>query len=118
MVDVVLQYLTEHKYAQVKETIREMHYADIAETFERLEDPESIQLFFRLLPKDMAAEVFSYMELEDQEQIISTVSDRELRFILDELYLDDYVDLVEEMPANVVKKILKNSSPESRKLIN
>ncbi len=118
MVDVVLQCLTEHKYIQVKETVREMHYADVAEVFERLEDDESARLLFRLLPKDIAAEVFSYMEAEDQEQLISTVSDKELRFILDELYLDDYVDLVEEMPANVVKRILKNSSPESRKLIN
>lgn len=118
MVDVVLQYLSEHQFAKVKEAVREMHYADIAEVFERLEDTESAQLFFRLMPKDIAAEVFSYMESEDQERIISSVSDRELRFILDELYLDDYVDLVEEMPANVVKKILKNSSPESRKLIN
>ena len=118
MVDVVLQCLAEHKYIQVKETVREMHYADVAEVFERLEDPESAQLLFRLLPKDIAAEVFSYMEAEDQERLISTVSDKELRFILDELYLDDYVDLVEEMPANVVKRILKNSSPESRKLIN
>lgn len=118
MVDVVLQYLADHKYAKVKETVREMHYADVAEVFESLEDPESAQLFFRLLPKDIAAEVFSYMEAEDQERVISSVSDRELRFILDELYLDDYVDLVEEMPANVVKRVLKNSSPESRKLIN
>lgn len=118
MVDVVLQYLADHKYAKVKETVREMHYADVAEVFENLEDPESAQLFFRLLPKDIAAEVFSYMEAEDQERVISSVSDRELRFILDELYLDDYVDLVEEMPANVVKRVLKNSSPESRKLIN
>ena len=118
MVDVVLQYLADHKYAKVKETVQEMHYADVAEVFESLEDPESAQLFFRLLPKDIAAEVFSYMEAEDQERVISSVSDRELRFILDELYLDDYVDLVEEMPANVVKRVLKNSSPESRKLIN
>ena len=118
MVEVVLQYLADHKYAKVKETVREMHYADVAEVFESLEDPESAQLFFRLLPKDIAAEVFSYMEAEDQERVISSVSDRELRFILDELYLDDYVDLVEEMPANVVKRVLKNSSPESRKLIN
>lgn len=118
MVDLVLQYLSEHQFAKVKEAVRDMHYADIAEVFERLEDPESAQLFFRLMPKDIAAEVFSYMEAEDQEQVISSVSDKELRFILNELYLDDYVDLVEEMPANVVKKILKNSSPESRKLIN
>ena len=62
MVDVVLQCLAEHKYIQVKETVREMHYADVAEVFERLEDEESARLLFRLLPKDIAAEVFSYME--------------------------------------------------------
>ena len=95
-----------------------MHYADVAELFESIEDQETAVLLFRLLPKDTAAEVFSYMESENQEQLLTVLTDKELRHILDELYLDDYVDLIEEMPANVVKRVLKNSSPENRKLIN
>ena len=121
MIEQVLQYLRERKYAQVKAAALNMHYADIAEVFARLDDDgdrESALLFFRLLPKELAAETFAYMEPDVQEHILSAITDRELRFILDDLYLDDYVDLIEEMPANVVKRVLKNSSPENRKLIN
>ena len=114
----VLQDLDDHKFAKVKEAVRDMHYADVAELFESIEDQETAVLLFRLLPKDTAAEVFSYMESENQEQLLTVLTDKELRHILDELYLDDYVDLIEEMPANVVKRVLKNSSPENRKLIN
>lgn len=121
MIEQVLQYLRERKYAQVKAAALNMHYADIAEVFARLDDDgdrESALLFFRLLPKELAAETFAYMEPDVQEHILSAITDRELRFILDDLYLDDYVDLVEEMPANVVKRVLRNSSGENRKLIN
>jgi len=119
-IELVLQSLSERKFAQVKQLILEMHYADIAEVFEHFDedDDETAMLFFRLLPKDTAAEVFSYMEPDHQEKILSAITDKELRSILNELYLDDYVDLVEEMPANVVKRVLKNSSSENRKLIN
>ena len=75
-------------------------------------------MVFRLLPKDLAAEVFSYVSKEQQEFIIESITDREIKSIIDELFLDDTVDLIEEMPANVVKKVLKNTSEERRKLIN
>ncbi len=119
MIEKVLQLLQERRFAEVKAAALEMHYADIAEVFRELDtDWESALLFFRLLPKELAAETFAYMEPDVQEHIIGAITDRELRYILDELYLDDYVDLIEEMPANVVKRVLSNSSGENRKLVN
>ena len=119
MIEKVLQLLQERRFAEVKATALEMHYADIAEVFRELDnDWESALLFFRLLPKELAAETFAYLEPDVQERIIVAITDRELRYILDELYLDDYVDLIEEMPANVVKRVLSNSSGENRKLVN
>ena len=119
MIEKVLQLLHERRFAEVKATALEMHYADIAEVFRELDnDWESALLLFRLLPKELAAETFAYMEPDLQERLIGAITDRELRYILDELYLDDYVDLIEEMPANVVKRLLNNSSGENRKLVN
>lgn len=119
MIEQVLQLLAERRYAEVKAAALDMHYADIAEVFRELDDEwESALLFFRLLPKELAAETFAYMEPDLQERIIGAITDRELRYILDELYLDDYVDLIEEMPANMVKRVLSNSSGENRKLVN
>ncbi|NCB29907.1 MAG: magnesium transporter [Clostridia bacterium] len=119
MIEQVLQLLRERRYADVKAAALNMHYADIAEVFRELDDDwESALLLFRLLPKELAAETFAYMEPDIQAHIIGAITDRELRYILDELYLDDYVDLIEEMPANVVKRVLSNSSGENRKLVN
>ncbi len=118
MIEEILNLLSEHKYSEIKKLTQEMHYADIAEVFQSLDDRESALVFFRLLPKNTAAEIFAYMDSDVQEQMITAITDTELRFILSDLYLDDYVDLVEEMPANVVKRVLRNSSPENRKLIN
>ncbi|MDR0839940.1 MAG: magnesium transporter [Christensenellaceae bacterium] len=119
MIDQVLQLLHERRFAEIKKAALDMHYADIAEVFEQLQDDrESALLFFRLLPKETAAETFAYMEPDVQEFVIGFITDRELRFILDDMYLDDYVDLIEEMPANVVKRVLQNSSGENRQLIN
>jgi len=95
----------------------ELHAADAAELFEEI--PTEYQTkFFRLLPKDTASELFVLMESDVQERIIAAFSDSELAEMLSELYLDDTVDIIEEMPANVVKKILRNSSAEDRSRIN
>lgn len=119
MIEQVLQLLRERRYAEVKAAALDMHHADIAEIFRELDDDwEGALLLFRLLPKELAAETFAYMEPDIQAHIIGAITDRELRYILDELYLDDYVDLIEEMPANVVKRVLSNSSGENRKLVN
>lgn len=114
----ILDLLNEKKYSLAKQQIAEMEEVDLAELFEQLEDQDQLTKLFRLLPKETAAEVFSYMEPEIQQKIIGALTDNELRHILDDLYMDDYVDLVEEMPANVVKRLMQNSTPENRKLIN
>jgi magnesium transporter len=94
-----------------------MNAVDIAELLNPLEHPITL-LIFRMLPKDMAVEVFSYFSSEQQADIINAVTDKELKFILDELFFDDMIDLIEEMPANIVSKILANSTHEERVLIN
>lgn len=114
----VVELLREKKYTEVKTAVQEMNAIDIAELFEGIDDLETTLRLFRLLPKQGAAEAFSYMESDVQKHIIEAITERELRYILDDMYLDDYVDLVEEMPANVVMRVLKNSSKENRDLIN
>ncbi len=118
MMNRVVELLREKKYTEVKTAVQEMNAIDIAELFEGIDDLETTLRLFRLLPKQGAAEAFSYMESDVQKHIIEAITERELRYILDDMYLDDYVDLVEEMPANVVMRVLKNSSKENRDLIN
>ena len=114
----ILDLLNEKQYSVVKQQIAQLEEVDLAELFEQLDDQDQLTKLFRLLPKESAADVFSYMEPETQQKIIGALTDNELRHILDDLYMDDYVDLVEEMPANVVKRLMQNSTPENRKLIN
>ncbi len=117
----VLSLLREKQYSAVKSLVKDMNEVDIAEVFEelyRLEEPETLLRLFRLLPKEIAAETFAYMDSDVQHSLIIALSDRELAHILDDMYMDDYVDLIEEMPANVVKRLLANSSDENRSLIN
>ncbi len=118
MNEFILSLLEEKRYSELKKTLLSMHEADIAEIFEDISDREVSLRLFRLLPKEMAAEVFSYMDGDVQQRIIEAVTDTELKYILDNMYLDDYVDLVEEMPANVVQHIMRNSSVKNRGLIN
>ena len=109
--------LEEKKYATLRDILVTMNSADIAAVFGDMEE-DRLPLLFRLLPKELAAETFVEMETEVQELLIRSFSDNELKQIVDELYVDDAADLVEEMPANVVKRILKQASPEMRKSIN
>ena len=109
----------ERKYASIRDVFKTMNPADIAAIFQGLEEEETKSAaLFRLLPKELAAESFVEMSPELQENLIIKLSDNELKQIVDELYLDDAVDLVEEMPANVVKRILKQADPETRAMIN
>ena len=105
------------KYASVRDAMETMHAADIAAVLGDC-DKEQVPLLFRLLPKELAAETFSQMEEDKKELLIQSFSDSELKEVVDELYVDDAVDLVEEMPASVVKRILRQADPEKRKLIN
>ena len=113
----LLAMLEEKKYATLRDILVTMNPSDVAGLFVDLEDKQ-IPLLFRLLPKELAAETFVEMEADAQELLIRGFSDNELREVLDELYVDDAADIVEEMPANVVKRILKNVDPEMRSSIN
>jgi magnesium transporter len=108
-----------HDPVALKDNLKNMNPADIAEEFEELDDqPEEIVKFFRLLPKDTAAEVFAYLPNDIQQSIISAIKDYEIKNIIDELFIDDAVDFIEEMPAGVVKRVLSNLPPEKREIIN
>ncbi len=111
------ELIEEKKYRELIAQVKDLQEADVAELFDSLKPKEAV-LLFRLLPKEMAVEVFSFLDIDKQAQISLLVSDEELNNILDELYLDDKVDLIEEMPAYVVKKILQNTNYVERKLIN
>ncbi|MBO5953079.1 MAG: magnesium transporter [Oscillospiraceae bacterium] len=109
--------LEEKKYATLRDILITMNPSDVAAMFDGLEEKQ-IPLLFRLLPKEQAAETFVEMEPEAQELLIRGFSDNELKEVVDELYVDDAADLVEEMPANVVKRILRQATPEMRNTIN
>ena len=117
LLDEIREMIREKRYADLRDMFLPMESADIAQILEEA-GPEVMPLLYRLLPKETAAEVFSYMEPEIQEKIVRTLTDTELQHILDDLFMDDYVDLVEEMPANVVKRVMQNTTPANRKLIN
>lgn len=115
----ILELIQEKKYKELKKILSEMNEVDIAEILEdEALDLGTLLLIFRMLPKDLAVEVFAYFSKEKQRGIISSLTDSEVKHIVDELFFDDMIDMLEEMPANIVKKILLNSSVEERKLIN
>ena len=113
----VLKMMEDKKYATLRDILVTMNPSDVAGLFDGLEEKQ-IPLMYRLLPKELAAETFVEMEPEAQELLIRSFSDNELKEVLDELYVDDAADLVEEMPANVVKRILLHADPEMRHSIN
>ena len=111
------EFLDQKQYVKLREWIRNVNFSDIAAMMEELD--EEIQLkMFRILPKDMAADIFSYLPIEVEQQIITSISDREAGKIIDNLMADDATDLLEEMPANIVKRLLANASQETRRDIN
>ncbi len=113
----LIALLKEKQYSTLRSTLGEMNEADIAAVMDTMEDEDSLKIF-RILPKDLAAEVFPLLEVDDQKYIIMSLSDREASNIIDNLMADDATDILEEMPANVVKRILANASPDTRKDIN
>ena len=113
----IITMLEDKKYAALRDILATMNPVDIAEVFSQLEERQ-ILLLFRLLPKELAAESFAEMEPDNQEVLIRGFSDNELKELVDELYADDAADLVEELPANVVKRILRQATPEMRSAIN
>lgn len=117
MYEKILTLLESKQYPALKTVLSEMNEADIAEVFTDLPS-EKLPLVYRILPKELAADVFVNMDSDAQEMLIRAFSDNELREVLDELYVDDAVDIIEEMPATVVKRILRHTDPEVRKSIN
>ena len=115
--EMIMRLIEGKKYASVRDAMETMHAADIAAILEEC-PKEQVPLIFRLLPKELAAETFAQMDEDHQELLIQSFSDSELKEVVDELYVDDAADLVGEMPANVVKRILRQADPEKRKLIN
>lgn len=117
LVGKIEEMIRRKQYAALRDLLSPIEAADIALLMEDLLE-EDLPLLFRLLPKELAAEVFVELDSDQQELLIQGFSNTELKEVLDELYLDDAVDIVEEMPANVVKRILKHSDPDMRKSIN
>ena len=117
MTEKALELLKKRNFSQLKTLLSEMNPVDIAGILEEIPQ-ENLLLIYRLLPKELAAEAFAEMDNDLQEILIQAFSDRELQEVLEELYLDDTVDMIEEMPANVVKRILRQTCSEVRKEIN
>lgn len=121
--EVAVKLLQEKQFARLKSELTDMNPADIASLVEEMDEVDEfgereLTLMYRILPKETAADVFSYMDSGTQMTLINAFSDSELHDVIDELYIDDTVDLIEEMPANVVSRILKNTDLDTRKQIN
>ena len=123
MYETVREAVENRDFKKVKELFTQLNEADIADLIQGFHDNQEvdardISLLFRLLPKDMAAEVFTYMDSDMKELLINSFTDTELQEVIDNLFIDDTVDLIEEMPANAVARILRASDPQSRRMIN
>lgn len=113
----LLQLIEDKQYRQLKEILLELNAVDIAAFMEEL-DSERTVIVFRMLPKDLAMDVFAELPVENQQHIINSITDQELTEIMEDLYVDDAVDMLEELPATVVRRVLKSTTPDTRKLIN
>ena len=105
------------KYQSLRDVMSTLPAPDLAAVFEDL-PPEKLPVLFRLCPKDLAAEIFAELTPETQQDLIDGLTDKELKAVVDDLFVDDATDLVEEMPANVVKRILAQADPATRRMIN
>lgn len=117
MQEKILELLEDRKYGEIAALVKDMNPADAAVLLQELPETK-MPLVFRLLPKELAAETFAYMDGDAQELLIQGFTDKELDEVMEEMFLDDAVDMIEEMPANVVKKILRHVDADTRKMIN
>lgn len=115
--ELLIELLESKKYRELKKELCDMNEVDIATFMEELDNEKSL-IVFRMLPKELATEVFACLEVEQQESIIDSINDTELKYIIEDLYVDDAVDMLEELPARVVKRVLKSATSDTRKLIN
>jgi len=114
----ILELINGKKYSEAREELLKLNSVDIATLLEEVDNKKNMLVLFRLLPKDIEIDVFSYMPNDMQQYIIQSITHEEMTTIIDQLYFDDVIDLLEEMPANIVKKILLNTDEKKRKLIN
>ena len=105
------------RHGELRGAMMMLNVVDIAQYMETL-DREKLLLVFRILPKDISADVFSYMSPEQKQTLIESIGDSEIRALIDDMFLDDAVDFLEELPAGVVKRVLQSTAPETRNLIN
>ena len=117
LVNVILNLLSEGKYSVIKEVLREMNIVDIAAAISALESEHQVRIF-RLLSKDSCADVFSYLDVETQQTVINSITNIEIQNIVEGMFIDDAVDFLEEVPANVVTRVLAQTSRETREIIN
>ena len=115
--EMIENLIKEKKYTELKAQLKEMKSADVSAVLDTLNKEDAV-IVFRLLSKEKAGMTFSYMETDMREKLIQNLTDAELKNILDELFMDDTVDLIEEMPSNVVTRILKSVNRNDRKIIN
>ena len=117
MVEIISKMLANNKFSAIKEMLSEMNIVDIAALIEEMEPENQVRLF-RLLPKTSSADAFSYLPGDIQGNIVDAITNSELEFLMEDMFLDDAVDFLEEVPANVVTRVLAHTKPETRKLIN
>ncbi len=117
MDEKITELIENKRYGKLRELLSEMNPADVAMIFEEVPEKE-LPVIFRILPKELAAEVFVEMDTDMQQLLIEAFSDTELKEVMDELFMDDTVDIIDEMPATVAKRILRQAGPAKRKMIN
>jgi len=115
--EVLFNLVSRKQFRQLKDELCEMNEFDIASFLEELDSEKQI-IIFRMLPKELASDVFACLEVETKEHIINSITDKELAYIIEELYVDDAVDMLEELPATIVKRVLQNAAPSTRLQIN
>ena len=117
MIEKVFELLSKGNFKELRKLLNESNESDVAECLDEL-SKEDLAVVFRLLKKDEAVDIFSYMSSDTQEKLVETLSDQEVAAIVSKLYIDDAADLIDELPANLVSKVLQNASPTKRKAIN
>ena len=115
--EILFDLVSRKQFRQLKEKLCDMNEFDIASFMEELDSEKQI-IVFRMLPKELASDVFACLEVDTQGHIINGITDKELAYIIEELYVDDAVDMLEELPATVVKRVLQNAAPSTRLQIN
>ncbi|MBR6335191.1 MAG: magnesium transporter, partial [Clostridia bacterium] len=117
LLNIISKMLEENKFSTLKDILKEMNTVDIAQAISESEPDKQVKIF-RLLPKNSSAEVFSYLDSDTQETVINSITNVEIHNLVEDMFIDDAVDFLEEVPANVVTRVLAQTSRETREIIN